>query len=186
MKAESSGATKWVELMKRVFTTGWRHSQLLLMALYSTKVHFVMHSATTAAEHLQTYPKHVYAEPLWHHMPNRRESLLSDTMKCVTSQLSASLRYGKEWVKSCLQPLYKQCHNWAQCKARCCSKWLNSGEKDLIWEGGLFDIRVFNPYVPLNRNLPKLPMHYHCHETQIVSSMCCFQETYSIAREVAM
>lgn len=95
------------------------------------------------------------------------------------SQISPTTTFRSDTV-------YKQCHNWAQCKARCCSKWLNSGEKDLIWEGGLFDIRVFNPYVPLNRNLPKLPMYYHCHETQIVSSMCCFQETYSIAREVAM
>ena len=37
---------------------------LQIAALYSTKVHFVMHSATTATEHLQTYAKHVYAEPL--------------------------------------------------------------------------------------------------------------------------
>ena len=81
------------------------------MALYSTKVHFVMHSATTATEHLQTYAKHVYAEPLspqkMTSMPNQRESPLSDTMKCVTSQLSFSPRYVDHEVRveSRLQPL---------------------------------------------------------------------------------
>ena len=141
------------------------------MALHFTRVHFVVHSAFATTGHLPICQECVFAlqlspqTMLSHVQPEESQSF--GTTKYAASLPASSLRYAMHDV--CIEPRLQALSGETLSTHSATTE--DNARLDVaaigFWGGRFertfFDVRVFNPYAPLNRTLQTAAC-YRCHE----------------------